>query len=67
MPRVLGDSFIHVNRVQAIVEATEPLPTLEGKGRHRDREGHLRRHILPLIRPGLDDPDGDRRRARCRL
>jgi acyl-CoA hydrolase len=29
MPRVLGDSFIHVSRVDAIVEATEPLPVLE--------------------------------------
>lgn len=29
MPRVLGDSFIHVSRVTAIVEHTEPLPTLE--------------------------------------
>ena len=29
MPRVLGDSFIHVNRVDAIVEETEPLPTLQ--------------------------------------
>ncbi len=31
MPRVLGDSFIHVNRVDAIVEATEKLPELEPK------------------------------------
>lgn len=28
MPRVLGDSFLHVGRVDAVVEATEPLPEL---------------------------------------
>ena len=31
MPRVLGDSFMHVNRVDSIVEATEGLPQLESK------------------------------------
>jgi 4-hydroxybutyrate CoA-transferase len=31
MPRVLGDSFLHVNRVDAIVEHTEPLPILRAK------------------------------------
>lgn len=31
MPRVLGDSFIHVSRVDGIVEATEKLPELEPK------------------------------------
>jgi acyl-CoA hydrolase len=31
MPRILGDSFIHVNRVEAIVEHTEKLPELEPK------------------------------------
>ncbi|MCX7973582.1 MAG: 4-hydroxybutyrate CoA-transferase, partial [Candidatus Aminicenantes bacterium] len=29
MPRVLGDSFIHVSRVHKIVEISEPLPQLE--------------------------------------
>lgn len=29
MPRVLGDSFIHVSRVHKIVEISEPLPELE--------------------------------------
>lgn len=29
MPRVLGDSFIHVSRVHKIVEVSEPLPELE--------------------------------------
>jgi acyl-CoA hydrolase len=31
MPRVLGDSFIHVSRVAKIVEHTEPLPELKPK------------------------------------
>jgi len=31
MPRVLGDSFIHVSRVQKIVEVSEDLPQLERK------------------------------------
>jgi len=31
MPRVLGDSFLHVARVDAIVEHTEPLPNLKSK------------------------------------
>jgi len=51
MPRVLGDSFIHVNRVAAIVEHTEALPTLEGKPA-TEAEKAIARHILPLIRPG---------------
>jgi len=31
MPRVLGDSFIHVSRVNKIVEVSRPLPELEKK------------------------------------
>ena len=31
MPRILGDSFIHVSRVQKIVEMSEDLPQLERK------------------------------------
>ena len=31
MPRILGDSFIHVSRVQKIVEVSEDLPQLERK------------------------------------
>lgn len=50
MPRVLGDSFIHVSRVDAIVEHTEPLPTLQGKPAS-DVELAIAGHILPLIRP----------------
>ncbi len=51
MPRVLGDSFLHVNRVHAIVEATEPLPEL-----HLDPPTRVERaiagHVLALITPG---------------
>ena len=51
MPRVLGDSFLHVNRVHAIVEATEPLPEL-----HLDPPTSVERaiagHVLALITPG---------------
>jgi 4-hydroxybutyrate CoA-transferase len=51
MPRVLGDSFIHVGRVAAIVEAHEPLLTLAGK-KSSDVEMAIAQHIRPLIRPG---------------
>lgn len=50
MPRVLGDSFLHVNRVQAIVEHTEPLPTLEGKPA-TDVERAIAAHVIKLITP----------------
>ena len=50
MPRILGDSFIHVNRVSAIVEHTEPLPTLPVKP-STDIERAIAGHIIPLIRP----------------
>jgi 4-hydroxybutyrate CoA-transferase len=51
MPRVLGDSFIHVSRVAAIVEQTEPLPTLEAKPATQV-EAAIAKHIVPLIEPG---------------
>ena len=51
MPRVLGDSFIHVDRVSAFVECTEPLPTLQVKP-STEIENAIASHILPLIRPG---------------
>jgi 4-hydroxybutyrate CoA-transferase len=50
MPRILGDSFLHVNRVNAIVEHTEPLPTLQVKP-SSDVERAIASHIIPLIRP----------------
>ncbi len=51
MPRVLGDAFLHVNRVQAIVEFTEPLPTLLPKPA-TDVEQAIAAHVIPLIEPG---------------
>jgi len=51
MPRVLGDSFLHVGRVDAIVEATEPLPELH-LGAPTDVERAIARHALELITPG---------------
>jgi acyl-CoA hydrolase len=50
MPRVLGDSFMHVNRVDSIVEATEGLPQLESKPA-TDVERAIASHVIPLIRP----------------
>ncbi len=52
MPRVLGDSFLHVRNVSSIVEATEPLPTLE-PGPPSEVEQAISRHILKLIEPGM--------------
>ncbi|HEV8714782.1 MAG TPA: acetyl-CoA hydrolase/transferase C-terminal domain-containing protein [Candidatus Binatia bacterium] len=51
MPRVLGDSFLHVSRVQAVVESDEPLPELES-GEFGKVEKALGQHIADLI------PDG---------
>ncbi len=52
MPRVLGDSFLHVNRVQAIVEHSEPLPTLEVNPA-TEVETTIGRQIAELIEPGM--------------
>jgi acyl-CoA hydrolase len=51
MPRVLGDSFIHVGRVHAFVEHTEPLPTLDPHPA-TDEERAIAGNILPLIPEG---------------
>jgi len=51
MPRVLGDSFIHVNRVDALVEETEPLPTLQPPPATAVEEA-IGRHVVELIEPG---------------
>lgn len=51
MPRVLGDSFIHVRRVAAIVESTMPLPTLASRPAS-EVEKAIAGHIVPLIQPG---------------
>jgi acyl-CoA hydrolase len=51
MPRVLGDCFVHVNRVNAIVEHTEPLPELTLPPA-TEVERSIARHVIGLIRPG---------------
>jgi len=51
MPRVLGDSFLHVGRVDSIVEFTEPLPTLDPKPA-TDVERAIAANILPLVEMG---------------
>ena len=52
MPRVLGDSFLHVRNVDIVVEATGPLPTLE-PGPPTEVELAISRNILDLIEPGM--------------
>ena len=51
MPRVLGDCFLHVQDVDAVVEHTEDLPTLEQKP-IGDIERAIGERVLPLIEPG---------------
>ena len=51
MPRVLGDSFIHVSKVKYIVEVTEEIPTLQAK-ESTDVETTIGEYIADLI------PDG---------
>jgi 4-hydroxybutyrate CoA-transferase len=51
MPRVLGDCFLHVSRVAAIVEHSEDLPTLLS-GAASPVEKTIAEHIVPLIRHG---------------
>jgi acyl-CoA hydrolase len=50
MPRVLGDAFIHVSQVSAVVEHSEALPNLATKPA-TDVERAIAQHILPLIEP----------------
>ncbi|MEM9556574.1 MAG: acetyl-CoA hydrolase/transferase C-terminal domain-containing protein [Acidobacteriota bacterium] len=51
MPRVLGDAFLHVHDVDAIVEHTEELPILEPRP-ITDTERAIGRRIVELIEPG---------------
>ncbi len=51
MPRVLGDSFIHVSQITHIVEHSVPLPELPRR-EITDVERQIAKHIAPLI------PDG---------
>jgi 4-hydroxybutyrate CoA-transferase len=51
MPRVLGDCFLHVSRVNGIVEATEPLPELH-PAPATEVERAIARNVIGLIQPG---------------
>jgi len=51
MPRVLGDSFLHVSRFHKLVEISEPLPQLEKKP-FSEVERLIGKHIADLIEDG---------------
>jgi 4-hydroxybutyrate CoA-transferase len=51
MPRVHGDSFVHISDVTAIVEHTEPLPELAPPPSTPTQEA-IARHIAPLVKDG---------------
>jgi 4-hydroxybutyrate CoA-transferase len=51
MPRVLGDSFIHVSRVDKVVEVSEELPQLERKP-FTEVERKIGHYIAELIENG---------------
>lgn len=51
MPRVLGNTFLHVSEVSAIVEADEELPELACEP-PSDVEQRIAQHIVPLIGRG---------------
>lgn len=51
MPRVLGDSFIHVSRVSKVVEVSEELPQLEKKA-FTEVERKIGHYIADLIGDG---------------
>ena len=51
MPRVLGNSFVHVSEVDAIVEADHPLPELPASP-PTEAEQRIAEHIVPLVPEG---------------
>lgn len=51
MPRTLGDSFIHVNRIDAIVEMSRPLLELPRHAAH-DIHRRIAEHVAGLIDDG---------------
>ncbi|HEX7177165.1 MAG TPA: GNAT family N-acetyltransferase [Pyrinomonadaceae bacterium] len=51
MPRTLGDSFIHVSRIDCLVESDAPLPVL-AQGRPDDVAMEIGRHVASLIDDG---------------
>ncbi|RMF65856.1 MAG: acetyl-CoA hydrolase/transferase family protein [Calditrichaeota bacterium] len=48
MPRALGDCFLHVSKLNKIVEVSAELPTLEKKA-CSEVEKKIAQHIMPLI------------------
>jgi 4-hydroxybutyrate CoA-transferase len=51
MPRILGDAFLHVSHVDAVVECSEPLPEFPC-GTFGDVEQRIGTHIAGLISDG---------------
>jgi len=51
MPRVLGDTFVHISRVDKVVEVSEDLPEL-GKKELTEVEKKIGRYIADLIEDG---------------
>jgi 4-hydroxybutyrate CoA-transferase len=51
MPRVLGDSFIHISRVHKVVEISEPLPEL-ARSPSSEVEVRIGKYIADLIEDG---------------
>lgn len=51
MPRTLGDCFVHVSRVQAVVEADQELPELQRAG-FGEVEQRIGRHVADLVEDG---------------
>jgi acyl-CoA hydrolase len=51
MPRILGDGFLHVNRVSAIVEHNEPLPVLTPSAPTKTEQA-IAENVAKLIEPG---------------
>ncbi|MBF8248673.1 MAG: 4-hydroxybutyrate CoA-transferase [Bacteroidetes bacterium] len=51
MPRTLGDVFIHVSKVDKVVECSEPLQEL-GETGFSEIERRIASHIAPLIQDG---------------
>jgi 4-hydroxybutyrate CoA-transferase len=51
MPRTLGDCFVHVSRVDGVVEVSEELPQLERAG-FGDLEAKIGRFVAELVEDG---------------
>lgn len=51
MPRTLGDSFIHISRLNAIVEVDYPLPEIRGEEASETQEA-IARYVADLIDDG---------------